>query len=164
MPGQYTRYASGAGSSKRRRVGGASVHKRKMPCISFELLQWFVDELESLSCRSDSALLLKQARIFKQWVAEMGVDEGELPKIDKHWLRRWRAEHNIVMRETTCRMKVSWADALARIRCMFGNVFRLRRLWERCFGGESQMRWVSFDQKPSWFNNAGLRLGQTRVS
>ena len=29
-------------------------------------------------------------------------------------------------------------------------------LWELCFPG-TPMRWVSLDQKPSWFNNAGLR-------
>ena len=54
-------------------------------------------------------------------------------------------------------MKVSFATALDRIRVMFGNTFRLRRLWERCFGGQTPMRWASFDQKPSWFNNAGLK-------
>ena len=38
---------------------------------------------------------------------------------------------------------------------MLGNVFRLRTLWRLCHGGSVPMRWASFDQKPSWFNNAG---------
>ena len=156
--GQYTVYASGGLSPKRMRVSHEShTSRRKMPCIGFELLQWYVDEVESLNCRSDSALLLKQARIIRQWVIDQGVQEKEVPQINKQWLMRWRKVHGIVMRVTTCRMKVSFAVALERIRVMFGNIFRLRRLWERCFGGQTPMRWASFDQKPSWFNNAGLK-------
>ena len=49
------------------------------------------------------------------------------------------------------------------MRVMFGNIFRLRRLWDLTVGGKSPMRWISFDQKPSWFNNAGLRFGLNRV-
>ena len=52
--------------------------------------------------------------------------------------------------------KVSMADATERVRVMLMNIFRLRRLWTLCFGDETKMRWVSYDQKPSWFNNAGL--------
>ena len=29
-------------------------------------------------------------------------------------------------------------------------------LWRRCFGDSKQMRWVSWDQKPAWFNNTAL--------
>ena len=32
----------------------------------------------------------------------------------------------------------------------------MQALWELCFP-DVEMRWVSLDQKPSWFNNAGLR-------
>ena len=51
---------------------------------------------------------------------------------------------------------------------MLGNIFRLQYFWDLCFGGGVPMRWASFDQKPSWFNNAGLkplyaRRGATNV-
>ena len=48
-------------------------------------------------------------------------------------------------------------DCESRLRTMLGNVFRLRTLWDLCNGGSVPMRWASFDQKPSWFNNAGLK-------
>ena len=35
------------------------------------------------------------------------------------------------------------------------NIMRLRAWWTECHGDKS-MRWLSVDQKPSWWNNAGL--------
>ena len=48
-------------------------------------------------------------------------------------------------------------DCESRLRTMLGNVFRLRTLWRLCTGGSVPMQRASFDQKPSWFNNAGLK-------
>ena len=40
-----------------------------------------------------------------------------------------------------------------RIRVFLTNVFALRFLWLLCFGEAVPMRWVSWDQKPFWFNS-----------
>ena len=61
------------------------------------------------------------------------------------------------IRATNVRVKISMAKAVARVKTMLSNIFRLRHLWKLCFGDGVAMRWVSFDQKPSWFNNAGLK-------
>ncbi len=53
-----------------------------MACLWFELLQWFVDEVESLRSRADSALLLKQARLLRDRLLEQGVEDVALPKIN----------------------------------------------------------------------------------
>ena len=52
------------------------------------------------------------------------------------------------------KVKVAWRKVLRRIRVELGNVFRLRALWAKCHPGVP-MRWLSLDQKPSWFNSAG---------
>ena len=130
---------------------------RKMACLWFELLQWFVDEVEVLRSRADSALLLKHAGIIRDRLLDQGHTAASVPKINKHFLRRWRLEYGICMRATTVRFKVSLTKAIARVKTMMCNILRLRHLWKLCFGDGVPMRWVSFDQKPSWFNNAGLR-------
>ena len=44
---------------------------------------------------------------------------------------------------------------------MLGNLFRLRKLWRLCHG-DAPMRFLSADQKPSWFNNSGLKSTYAR--
>ena len=53
-------------------------------------------------------------------------------------------------------LKVSWSNLRQRVRVFLKNVFALRFLWRRCFGELNKMRWVSWDQKPAWFNNTAL--------
>ena len=129
---------------------------RKMACLWFELLRWFVDEVEELRSRADSSLLLARARLLRDRLVAQGHSAADLPKVNKNFLRRWRLEFGLSMRATTVRFKISLTKATARVSCMLSNIFRLRHLWQLCHG-PIPMRWVSYDQKPSWFNNAGLR-------
>ena len=138
------------------RRSGNEPRSRKMACLWFELLQWFVDEVELLKSRADSALLLKRARFIRDQLLSQGHPASRMPKINRDFLRRWRLEYGLSIRTTTVRMKVSLSKARSRIKVMLSNIFRLRHHWKRCFGTR-RMRWISFDQKPSWFNNAGLR-------
>ena len=129
---------------------------RKMACLRFELLQWFVDEVEELRGRADSSLLLTRARLLRDRLVAQGHSAADVPNVNKHFLRRWRLEFGLGMRATPLRLKISLTKATARVSCMLSNIFRLRHLWQLCHG-PTPMRWVSYDQKPSWFNNAGLR-------
>ena len=160
MSGTYTQAASGGvlpNSRNRCRRASKKPKQRKMACLWFELLQWYVDEIEELRSRADSSLLLNQAKIIRDRLLSQGYPPAACPKINSDFLRRWRAEYGLCMRATTVRFKVSLAAAIARVRTMMLNILRLRHLWRLCFGGDVPMRWVSFDQKPSWFNNAGLK-------
>ncbi|CAK0909832.1 unnamed protein product [Prorocentrum cordatum] len=130
--------------------------QRMSSLIGFELLQWFVDEIESLTSRGDSSLMLEHAVWLRSQLLQQGQREEDLPKIHKGWLYLWRKEHGISIRQGTTHFQVSYAKALDRVRCMFGNIFRLRHHWSRCHPGTA-MRWFSADQKPSWMNNAGRR-------
>jgi hypothetical protein len=49
---------------------------------------------------------------------------------------------------------VAWTKIKRRIRVLLGNIFRLRAFWELCHPGIPP-RFLSLDEKPSWFNNAG---------
>ena len=132
--GSLTYCAGGVARRNRRRACENASVMRKMPCIAFELLQWFMDEIVSLQSRADSALLLDKARELRDRCLALGADPRELPAIDKHYLHRWRAQFGISYRTLTCRFKVSEAAARERIRVMLGNIFRLRALWRLVFG------------------------------
>ena len=95
-----------------------------------------------------------------QRLLDDGYEPHLLPNLSgeagKTWLRRWRHRFNVVSRKTVKHLKVSWAKLKQRVRVFVKNVFALRFLWRRCFGDELEMRWVSLDQKPAWFNNTAL--------
>ena len=85
-------------------------------------------------------------------------DEYQLPKIvgnaGAQWFRRWRNEVGIVYKTTGMQLKVSWSKILTRVKVLLGNIFRIHCFWNHCHP-DKQLRFISLDQKPPWFNNAG---------
>ena len=82
--GSRTTSAAGAEArnQRRRKPEEASAHGRHQgEWISFELAQWFVDEVESIKSRSDSRLMLDQARWIKAPLIASGTPKASLPKI-----------------------------------------------------------------------------------
>ena len=89
--GVHSHFAAGVVSGRARRLmSDASGLLRKAPCISFELLQWFVDYVVGWRCRADARLVMDQARWYRQQLFEAGVADKDLPKITKNWIFRWR--------------------------------------------------------------------------
>ena len=98
-------------------------------------------------------------------VNEKGWPPEDVPKLTKSagrmWFRRWRIHYNITYRITDMQLKVPWTKIRRRVRCFLGNIWRLRAFWEMCHPG-TPMRFLSLDQKPAWFNNAGIKKTYTR--
>ena len=140
------------------RSDGGALNSRKAPGLGFSLLQWFVDEVRRLQCRSDSCMLLAKAREIRGDLVHKGHRDMDLPKLvgsaGAHWFARWRKMYHIVKKVTGMKLKCPWKKVKRRIRVLLGNMFRLRAFWEICHK-DKPMRWLSIDQKPSWFNNAG---------
>ena len=141
------------------RTHGGATNSMKARGLAHALLQYFVDHIQRLQSRSDSHLLMKEARNLRAYLIQEGHPEKDMPKLigsaGSQWFRRWRLMYGIEMRSSWMKYKVSYKKIMHRVRTYLGNVFRLRRLWELCFR-DVPMRWLSIDQKPSWFNNAGL--------
>ena len=99
---------AGAGAMQRGRCRRAAVcpRQRKLLCLWFELLQWYVDEVESLRTRADSALVMKHARLIRGRLLDQGYEAALLPKINKQFLFRWRQEYGIAIRKSTVQFKV----------------------------------------------------------
>ena len=70
------------------------------------------------------------------------------------WFQRWRLRYGISQQVIGMKLKVAWRKIKKRVVVLLTNIFRLRFWWQSCFP-DLPMRWLSIDQKPSWFNNAG---------
>ena len=79
----------------------------RAPELANELMQWRADELFSLGCPIDASLMLEKARELRERLLISGIPSDELPKIDRHWLYRWRQQYNISIREVTTQVKVA---------------------------------------------------------
>ena len=137
--------------------GGAS-NAEKGIGLGFGLLQFFVDHIQRLMGRADSCLLMAKAREMRAELVDEEHDEADLPNLEDNaghcWFRRWRLRYGIVKKVTGMKLKVPWGKVKRRVKIFLGNIFRLRAFWEILYPG-TELRFLSLDQKPSWFNNAG---------
>ena len=140
------------------RGSGGFLNARKAAGLGFALLQFFVDHVQRLMCRADSDMMMKKARELRADLLHGGWKEQDLPNLDGNagaqWFMRWRERYGIVRKVVGMKLQVPWVKVKRRIRVLLGNIFRLRALWELCHPG-IPMRFISADQKPSYYNNAG---------
>lgn len=140
------------------RNSGAARNSVLAAGLGFALLQFFVDHVQKLQSRSDSTMLVQKAREMRGMLCADGVPHGDLPKLignaGAQWFKRWREQYGIVKQGIGMKLTVPWTKVKRRVKVLLQNIFRLRAFWELCHPGVP-MRFVSADQKPSWFNNAG---------
>eukprot|EP00974_Lingulodinium_polyedra_P011091 1069231-Lingulodinium_polyedra.AAC.1 len=60
-----------------------------------------MDEVVALRCRADSRFRIDYAQWLKQQLLNAGHSHADLPRIDKHWLFKWRKQHGISIRNAT---------------------------------------------------------------
>ena len=101
------------GASKRSN-GGAN-NATKAIGLGFALLQYFVNVVQSLQCRADSAMLMAQARELRKTLLDdpSGLwTHKNLPKLignaGAKWFERWRRKYGISTKVTGMELKVSW--------------------------------------------------------
>jgi len=158
---QYSGPGRGKKPSHRKRVAGGG-RPYKMPPLRDELFQWFVSVRGSCAARITLGQLMHQARVLRDTMMSAAVRSGvraHFPRIDRHWLLRWRQEYQVSLRLPNRRWKVSRAVLLERLEITWLNVIRLRRLCLLAHGYDPAME--GFDQKPMHFNESGSRSRQT---
>ena len=148
------------GDSKRCKEGAQN--SIKAVGLGFALLQYFVDVIHRLQCRTDSLMLMTKARELRALLENDksgSWSTNALPKLignaGAKWFQRWRRRYGLSHKVTGMKLKVAWRKIKARVFVLLTNIFRLRQWWNIC-NGDKPMRWLSLDQKPSWWNNAGL--------
>jgi hypothetical protein len=124
---------------KAKRNAGSSKNASKDSGIGHALLQYYIDEVQSLKSRADSNMLIDKARQLRFALIQAGWLEKDLPILDKRagisWFSRWRHEHHYAVKAAGLQLKVSWRKVLRRVRVFLTNIFRLRILFELCHPG-----------------------------
>ena len=128
------------------------------------LWDWFVDIRRSLATTISPKFLLMKAREIAGTLLreqrELGAFEP-MPCLDKHWLLRFKRDKGIVFRKPNCRYKCSKAMLLKRLRAMWLNLFRVRRVAERFLKKDLSTAIYGIDEKPIHFNESGSKAVRT---
>ena len=141
---------------QKRKIGG---RHNSLLCheLDHHVFQFFVDCVDLMKKRCDTVLLMHEARHHKQMLINYGRDPSTLPKLTgaagSSWFRRFRKRYNIIKFSRVAHLKVSLKKLKKRIGVWWANCFRLRFFWRRCFPETPNLRFISWDQKPAWFNN-----------
>jgi hypothetical protein len=136
----------------------------KCPLLRELLFDWFVDIRRSLATTISPKFVLHKARQLADIIVashkELGAFEA-MPIIDTNWLLRFKRDKNIVFRRPNTRFKCSRPVLLARLKAMWSNILRIRRLAEVCCGSDLRQAIYGIDEKPIHFNESGSKNSYT---
>jgi hypothetical protein len=136
----------------------------KCPALRESLFDWFVDVRASIASTLSPKFVLMKAQSIAQELMEVQRRTGKytsMPKVDKHWLQRWKRDHRVVFRRPNRRFKASKAVMTARLRAMWLNVIRVRRLAQLAVGNDLATKFYGCDEKPLHFNEGGSKNTRT---
>lgn len=155
-PGRFIR--TPARLLRRRRGGQGRPYKAAL--VREGLWDWFCDIRRSVAAPLSPKLVLMKAKhlatelLRTQWrLGGIAV----LPKIDKHWLLRWKRDKGVVFRKPNVRYKTSMEMMRARLRAMWLNVIRVRALAKALIDNDLAGRIYGIDEKPIHFNEGGSK-------
>jgi hypothetical protein len=132
----------------------------KCPLIRELLWDWFVDIRRSVCTTISPKFVLLKARELADSILKIQRSTGtfgQMPIIDKHWLLRWKRDKGVVFRKPNMRFKCSKQVMLERLRAMWLNCIRVRRLAERTIGRDLSEAIYGIDEKPIHFNESGSK-------
>ena len=136
----------------------------KCPVLRELVWDWFVDMRRSVAtCISPRFMILmarKMASDILKAQLRLGIVEP-IPIIDSNWLLRFKRDKGITTRRPNMRYKCSRSKLKARLRAMWLNNIRVRRLAYLATGSELSDRIWSCDEKPLHFNESGSKMCRT---
>ena len=101
------------------------------------LFEWFCSIKRSVKCRLPARVVLAQATILlEQYVHKAAAltTVGDAPVLSLGWLREWRLEYGVSWRKPNRRCQVPKHVMKERLRVMWCNVIRVRRLAQHLLG------------------------------
>ena len=108
------------------RDNGGRNNAKKLPEMTFFMLQYFVGFVQNLYVRTDASLMMRHARRLRLILLQDCCDDNQLPKIvgnaGAQWFRRWRHECGIIYKTSGMQLKVPWSSILKRVRVLLGNI------------------------------------------
>jgi hypothetical protein len=128
------------------------------------LWDWFVDIRGACAATISPKFLLMKAKEFADRIVAEQRRTGAyevMPKLDSHWLHRFQRDKGISYRRPNMRYKCSRSVLIRRLRAMWLNVIRVRRLAEKFLGTDLADRFYGIDEKPIHFNESGSKAVRT---
>lgn len=164
--GKKTTYSEGRTPNRfllRRRLRQGAPYK--CPLIRELLWDWFVDIRASLATTISPRFVLMKARMIAETILreqrKLASGFCAMPKLDKHWLLRWKRDHGVVFRKPNARYKCSKEVLLRRLRAMWRNIIVVRYLAQLMLENSLADRIYGIDEKPIHFNESGSKNVRT---
>lgn len=132
----------------------------KCPLIREYLWDWFVDVRRSIASTLSPKFVLMKAKLIAEEILKVQRTTGcygPMPVLDKHWLLRWKRDKGVVFRRPNMRYKASRRVLCARLRAMWVNNVKVRRLAQRLLGRDLSDQLYGIDEKPLHFNEGGSK-------
>ena len=142
---------------RRRRGQG---RRFKCPAIREQLWDWFVDVRGSIASTISPKFVMLKARSIAHELFDIQRRTGcytAMPKIDKFWLLRWKRDYGVVWRKPNRKFKASKATMIRRLRAMWLNTIRVRRLASLALDTDLADKFYGIDEKPLHFNEGGSK-------
>jgi hypothetical protein len=136
----------------------------KCPLLRELLWDWFVDMRRSVAASLTPKFMLSKAKFFAAEILKAQRASGcfaPLPKLDRHWLLRFKRDKGIVFRKPNLRYKCSREVMSKRLHAMWTNTFRLRALAVKFLGHDLSGSVYGIDEKPLHFNESGSKCTRT---
>lgn len=148
----------GVARPQRLRKGGNAGRPVKAMCLREGIWDWFVSIRSAVATRIPPKLVLVKAQALASELIKEMERTGvwiDLPKLDKHWLRRWKQHYGVSLRKPNRRYKCSKAVLLARLRAMWVTTVRIRALAKYTL--KRDLICEGYDQKGLHMNEGGSK-------
>lgn len=144
---------------RRKKLGSYGVHRIKAGCIRENLFEWFSSIRHSVKARFPSQLLtLKAKQYVEEYISACLINgvKPNPPKINSHWMARWRHEFSVCLRKPNRKYKVPKKVLEDRLLIFWTNIARIRQLAVSILGYDLDV--INMDQSPFHMNEAGFQL------
>ena len=142
------------------RARGLQGRPFKAPEVRDMLWQWFVDIRASVAGIITPKMIMFKAKELCERVLQQQRKTGcysALPQIGRKWLLGWKRDRGVVLRKPNARYKCSRQVMRARLRVMWLNLIKIRRLAVRMLGKDLADQLYGIDEKPLHFNESGSK-------
>ena len=143
---------------------GLQGRPHKSPELRDLLWDWFVDVRASVAGILTPKMVMCKAKDLCERILQAQRSSGcyaALPQISRMWLLRWKRDRGVVLRKPNARFKCSKEQLLRRLRHMWLNLIRVRRLALRLLRKDLADQIFGIDEKPLHFNEGGSKAMQT---
>ena len=143
---------------ERRRQAGSQGRPTKASLVREQLLRWFCSIKRSVKTRVPPHVVLEHAKgLLEKYVLTCVTEEqkADAPVLSHSWLRDWCLQYGVCLRKPNRRCQVPRPVLQERLRVMWCNIIRVRRLAVLLLGYDPAVDNV--DQSPFHMSEAGSK-------